>query len=123
LAQANNLARLAVVVRDASDAITVQDLDGRTLAWNPGAQRLYGWTEAQALTMNVRERIPPALRDQAQQRVQQLSQAQVLQPYLTQRLTRDGVLLDVSLTATALVDDSGKVYGIATTERVSEPGT
>jgi len=123
LAQANNLARLAVVVRDASDAITVQDLDGRTLAWNPGAQRLYGWTEAQALTMNVRERIPPALRDQAQQRVQQLSQAQVLQPYLTQRLTRDGVLLDVSLTATALVDDSGKVYGIATTERVREPGT
>jgi two-component system CheB/CheR fusion protein len=47
-----------VVVRDASDAITVQDLEGRTLAWNPGAQRLYGWTEAQALQMNVRERIP-----------------------------------------------------------------
>ena len=75
LAQANRLARLAVVVRDATDAITVQDLDGNTLAWNPGAQRMFGWTEAQALTMNVRERIPPGLRDEALSRVRQLSQA------------------------------------------------
>ncbi len=62
LEQANRLARLAVVVRDAHDAITVQDLDGRTLAWNPGAERLYGWSEAQALQMNVRQRIPPSCR-------------------------------------------------------------
>src|SRR5665811_1274366 len=36
LRKANELLRLAVVVRDAHDAITVQDLDGRILAWNPG---------------------------------------------------------------------------------------
>jgi two-component system CheB/CheR fusion protein len=120
LEQANRLARLAVVVRDASDAITVQDLEGCTLAWNPGAQRLYGWTEAQALAMNVRERIPPAQHDEALARVQQLSQAQVLEPYLTQRLTQAGTLLDISLTATALVNEAGKVYAIATTERVRE---
>jgi two-component system CheB/CheR fusion protein len=123
LAQANQLARLAVVVRDAFDAITVQDLEGHTLAWNPGAQRLYGWTEAQALTMNVRERIPPALHQDALNRVHQLSQAEVLEPYLTQRLTQSGTVLNVSLTATALVNEAGKVYAIATTERVgpSEP--
>ncbi len=120
LEQANQLARLAVVLRDASDAITVQDLDGRTLAWNPGAQRLYGWTEAQALQMNVRERIPVALQTQALERVQQLSQAQVLETYLTQRLTKAGALIDISLTATALVNDTGQVYAIATTERVRE---
>jgi len=62
LEQANRLARLAVVVRDAFDAITVQDLEGLTLAWNPAAERLYGWSEAQALQMNVAERIPPAAR-------------------------------------------------------------
>ena len=55
-------ARLGVVVRDASDAITVQDLEGRILAWNPGAVRLYGWTEAEALRLNVHDRIPPDLR-------------------------------------------------------------
>jgi PAS domain S-box-containing protein len=52
LRKANDLRRLAVVVRDAHDAITVQDLDGRILAWNPGAERMYGWSEAEALAMN-----------------------------------------------------------------------
>jgi PAS domain S-box-containing protein len=37
------------MVRDAHDAVTVQDLDGRILAWNPGAVRMYGWSEAEAL--------------------------------------------------------------------------
>ena len=45
LRNANNLLRLAVVVRDASDAITVHDRNGHILAWNPGAVRLYGWSE------------------------------------------------------------------------------
>jgi two-component system CheB/CheR fusion protein len=59
LIQANaQLRRLAVVVHDASDAITVQDLEGRILSWNPAAVKMYGWTEAEALQMNVRERIP-----------------------------------------------------------------
>ena len=61
--KADELQRLAVMVRDADDAITVQDLGGRLLAWNPGAVRLYGWSKAQALAMNVRERIPVALRE------------------------------------------------------------
>ncbi|MDR3369927.1 chemotaxis protein CheB [Rhodoferax sp.] len=120
LEQANRLARLAVVVRDATDAITVQDMQGRTLAWNPGAERLYGWTEAHALQMNVRERIPAELRAEALSRVHQLSQAEVLEPYLTQRLTQSGKLVNVSLTATALVNEAGKVYAVATTERVRE---
>lgn len=118
LEQANRLARLAVVVRDATDAITMQDVDGNTLAWNPGAERLYGWTEAQALKMNVCERIPPELRADALTRVHQLSHAKVLEPYLTQRLTQSGQIVNVSLTATALVNEAGNVYAIATTERV-----
>jgi two-component system, chemotaxis family, CheB/CheR fusion protein len=39
------MSRLAVVVRDAHDAIVVQDLEGCILAWNPGAERMYGWTK------------------------------------------------------------------------------
>jgi len=120
LRKANELLRLAVVVRDAHDAITVQDLDGRTLAWNPGAQRLYGWTEAQALQMNARDRIPKPLQDEAMQRVHQLSLDQTLQPYLTQRLTQDGTVLDVSITSTALLNETGQMYAIATTERAKD---
>jgi two-component system CheB/CheR fusion protein len=119
LKKANALLRLAVVVRDANDAITVQAIDGQTLAWNPGAERLYGWVEAEALQLNVRERIPKALQDTAQARVRQLSEAQTLAPIQTQRLTKDGRALDVDLTATALLDEGGHVYAIATTERSS----
>ena len=48
LQETETLRRHAVVVLDASDAITLQDLEGRILAWNPGAVRTYGWSEAEA---------------------------------------------------------------------------
>jgi two-component system CheB/CheR fusion protein len=121
LEAANNLARLAVVVRDAHDAITVQDLQGQTLAWNPAATRMYGWNEAQALTMNVQARIPPALRLKAMDRMLQLSHAEILEPYGTQRLTQSGATIDVWVTATALVNEQRQMYAISTTERLN-PG-
>ncbi len=121
LHKANELLRLAVVVRDSFDAITVQDLNGRIIAWNPGAVRLYGWTEPEALAMNVRDRIPQALQTSALAKVHQLSEAEVLEPYFTQRLAKDGTVKEVSLTSTALVNESGQMYAIATTERARVP--
>ncbi len=120
LRKANDLLRLAVVVRDASDAILVQDLSGRITAWNPGAVRMYGWTEAEALQMNTKDRIPKALRDNALAQVEQLSRAQIIEPYLTERLTKNGSTLRISLTSTALVQPDGHVYAIASTERSTE---
>jgi two-component system CheB/CheR fusion protein len=117
LHKANDLLRLAVVVRDAHDAITVQDLSGKTLAWNPGAVRLYGWSETQALQMNVHERIPESKREGALLKLASLSRSEVLQPYLTQRLTVTGAVLEVSIISTALLDEKGQMYAIATTER------
>jgi two-component system CheB/CheR fusion protein len=120
LKEANDLLRLAVVVRDAHDAITVQDLDGRTIAWNPGAERMYGWSEAEALEMNVRDRIPKELRERALDTLSQLSRAEILEPYFTQRITKDGAVKEVSIISTALVNESGEMYAIATTERAIE---
>jgi len=120
LRQANDLLRLAVVVRDAHDAITVQDLEGRILAWNPGAVRMYGWSEAEALTMNVRDQIPQGLREQALAKVHQLSRAEIMEPYRTQRIAKDGTVVEVWMTATALVNEAGQKYAIATTERSKE---
>ncbi len=122
LLKANDFLRLAVVVRDAHDAITLQDLEGRTLAWNPGAVRLYGWSEAEALAMNVRDRMPEALRQGALDTIKQLSQAEILEPYRTQRLAKGGAVVEVSLISTALVDAGGKMYAIATTERLAGGG-
>ena len=122
LRKANDLMRMAVVVRDSRDAITVQDLDGRILAWNPGAVRIYGWSEAEALTMNVRERIPMYRRSEALARLEQLTHAEILVPYRTERIAKDGRVLEVSMMATALVNEAGRVYAVATTERTGEFG-
>jgi two-component system CheB/CheR fusion protein len=109
-------------VRDAHDAITVQDLEGRILAWNPGAVRMYGWSEAEALEMNVRDRIPEGLRKEALAKLNQLSRAEILEPYLTQRITKAGAVKEVSIISTALMNEAGQMYAIATTERVKAGG-
>lgn len=118
LRSVNELVRLAVVVRDAHDAITVQNLEGRTLAWNPGAVRMYGWSEAQALEMNIRQRIPQDRQDDSLAKLLQLSRSEILEPYATQRIAMDGRVLDVWITSTALMNAEEQMYAIATTERL-----
>jgi two-component system CheB/CheR fusion protein len=95
----------------------VQDLEGRIIAWNSGAERMYGWSESEALQMNVLDRIPEALRVDALTKVHQLSRTEILEPYRTQRLTKDGAVVEIWMTATALVNDAQQTYAIATTER------
>jgi two-component system, chemotaxis family, CheB/CheR fusion protein len=115
------LRRLAVVVRDAHDAITVQDSAGRILAWNPGAERLYGWTEAEALEKNVRDLIPADLHQEAQGRVLRLGRTEVLDSRRTQRIAKDGRVIEVWQSESALVNNRGEAYAIATTERPVDP--
>jgi len=114
------LLRLAVIVRDSRDAITMQALDGRILAWNEGAARMYGWTEAEALRMNADSRVPKALKADEQDKVHRLGLGKILEPYSTRRLTKTGAVIGISMTATALVDKAGRMYAVATTERQLE---
>lgn len=111
------LQRLAAVVRDSRDAIVVQDMTGRILAWNPGAEKMYGWTEAEALTMNIRSLIIKDSQEQALADMRQRCLSGVLDPQLTQRVTKDGRILQVSLIVSPLANDAGETYAIATTER------
>jgi two-component system CheB/CheR fusion protein len=116
LRKANDLLRLAVVVRDAHDAVTVQDLEGNTRAWNPAATRMYGWSESEALRLNFRDRVPPELHVEESGKFRLLARGEVLPAYRSSRRTKDGHVLAVEVTATALIDASGQVYAIATTE-------
>ena len=111
------LRRMAVIIRDAHDAITVQDLNGAITAWNSGATRLYGWSEREALSMNMRSLIPNELQEKELLTVQRLSVAEVMEPYHTHRIHQNGKLIPVSITATALVNEFGQMYAISTTER------
>jgi two-component system CheB/CheR fusion protein len=111
------LRRLAAVVRDSRDPMVVQDLDGRIIAWNPAAEKMYGWREAAALSMNIKDLTPEAMREESLATVRSLALGHELKPYNTQRVAKGGKIISVMLTATALVDGSGKAYAIATTER------
>ena len=121
LRESEALRRLAVVVRDAHDAILVQDLEGRILAWNPGAERMYGWSEAEALAMNIRDLMPEREREHALATVRQQCETGVLEPQRQQRIAKDGRTIQVSVVASALVNDTGETYAIATTERGVAP--
>jgi two-component system CheB/CheR fusion protein len=109
--------RLAAIVHDASDAITLQDLEGRILAWNPMAERMYGWSKDEALKMNIRNLIPKNKREEELAVLKQLSRAEGLEPYRTQRLSNDGRIVEICLTVTSLVNEANDVYAISTTER------
>ncbi len=109
--------RLATVVRDSNDAITMQALDGRILAWNRGAERMYGYTEAEALRLNIDVLVPEEERERARSFLEAIGRGEEIASLDVKRLTKDGRLIDVWLTTTKLVDDEGRVVAVATTER------
>ena len=113
------LRRLAVVVRDASDAILVQDMTGRILAWNPRAETMYGWSEDEALTMNIRDLMPESDREQVLADVRKRCSSGVLEPQSLQRIAKGGRTVWVSAIVSALVNNDGETYAVATTERVT----
>ena len=117
LRHSEQMRRLAIVVRDSRDAILVQDLTGQILAWNPGAVKLYGWTEDEALTMNVSSLWPEGRKEEYLSAIRQHFQAGSLQPLLIDKVKKNGVAIRVSLIASPLMNDAGETYAIATTER------
>lgn len=108
--------RLASVVKDSNDAVMVLDLEGNILAWNIGAKKIYGWSEDEALKMNIRDIIPEEKRQEALGFAIKAVEEEI-PSFETQRVTKDGRILDVWLTVTKLMDDAGKITSIATTER------
>ena len=101
LRESESLRRLAVVVRHSNPAVVAHDLEGRILGWNPCAARVYGWSEAEALALNVSDLIPEGLREATLAEIRQLGSAAALKPHRTQRLAKDGRIVNVLPTARA----------------------
>ncbi|MCL5281091.1 MAG: PAS domain S-box protein [Planctomycetes bacterium] len=112
-----DLRRLATVVLDSNDAVTLQDLDGHILAWNRGAELMYGYSAREALQMNIEVLVPPGARAQARSFLDAIQRGDEVVSLEVQRQTKDGRILDVWLTTTKLVDNEGHPVAMATTER------
>lgn len=113
--------RLAVVVRDAYDAITVLNFAGAILAWNPGAERLYGWREDEALQMTIDDMIGEADKAPMAALLAKARQGEHLPPLAIVHQCRDGATVNILFTASTLVDQNGVPYAVATTEKRSMP--
>jgi len=114
---ARELRQMATLLNQSDDAILMHDLDGRVLAWNDGAQRMYGYSEREALTMNIDALLPLDRRAEYRGLVERLARGESSQRCETARVRKDGHLIEVWMTASALPDERGNAAAIATTER------
>jgi PAS domain S-box-containing protein len=104
-------ARLAAVVEFSDDAIITKTLDGIITTWNPGAQRIFGYTATEAIGNPVTMLIPENQLDEEPTILNRLRRGERIDHYETTRRRKDGTIVFVSLTVSPLKDATGKVIG------------
>jgi|GEM_PF-3658948 len=109
------ISRLDSVLKNLNDAITVHDLQGNILAWNRGAEKMYGYTEAEALEMNIARIASLDKKINPGEYLEQIGSGKIVESFETQHIAKDGSILDVWLVITCLKDASGAINSIAVT--------
>jgi PAS domain S-box-containing protein len=103
--------RLAAVVESSDDAIISKDVDGIIISWNPGAERLFGYTAEEATGMPVTSLIPPNRHDEERMILERIRRGERIDHYETIRRRKDGSLVDISLAVSPIKDSEGRVIG------------
>lgn len=104
-------ARLAAIITSSNDAIVSKTLDGVITTWNDAAQRLFGYTAEQIIGEPVYKLIPQDRYNEEAMILSRLRNGERLEHYETVRQTRDGRLIDVSLTISPIRDSRGNIIG------------
>ncbi len=104
-------ARLAAIVESSDDAIVSKSLDGTIQSWNAGAQRIFGWTAAEAVGQPIYLIIPPERHDEERGILERLRRGERLDHFETVRVAKDGRRIDVSLTVSPIRDAAGRIIG------------
>ncbi len=103
--------RLASIVESSDDAIISKNLDGIIMTWNRGAQRIFGFSEAEAVGQPVTILVPPELREEEQTILKNTRAGEKVEHYETVRVTKEGKKINVSLTVSPLRDATGRIIG------------
>ena len=112
------VARYAAIVESSDDAIISQDLSGIINAWNPAAERLFGYAAAEAVGQTLDHLIvPPDRHAEAATVLERLRRGEMVNNLATRRHHRDGRLLDVLNSTAPIRDAAGRVIGGVTTLR------
>lgn len=102
---------LASIIASSNDAILGIDLNMTITNWNAAAEKLYGYSRDEAVGKSVLMLVPDERRDEDPEILQKVSVGKVVEPYETQRRTKDGRLVDVQLSVSPIYDSNGKAIG------------
>jgi len=108
---------LASIASSSHDAIVTFDLEGRVTEWLSGAERLFGFTSAEALGQPIESFIPASQRDELWSTVEKIRRGEPTEPVETLRLRRDGEAVEVSVRSSPLAATDGTIAGISSIAR------
>jgi PAS domain S-box-containing protein len=115
------LCRLAEIVASSDDAMISRTLQGTIVSWNGGAQRMFGYTAAEAIGNDISMIIPLAQRNQVQSDFAGLQLGHSIRHFETTRRHKDGTELPVSVSAAPIMNSTGEITSVAVVLRdVSE---
>ena len=112
-----DLERLASIVESSEDAIIGKSLEGRILSWNPAAERMYGYTAAEAIGRHISMLAPADRNEEISEILEKLRRDESVRHFETTRVTKDGRTLDVSLSIFPIRNAAGKPIAAATIAR------
>jgi PAS domain S-box-containing protein len=102
---------LAAIIDSADDAIVSKSLDGVIRSWNRGAERMFGWTAAEAVGRHITLIIPDERRAEEDDILARLRRGESLDHFETVRVTKDGRRLNISLTVSPVKNIAGRIIG------------
>ena len=120
-ASEEGLQKLASIVEFSEDAITVVNTDEVFTTWNPAAEGMYGYTRAEAIGRDLSLIVPPERQAERHAMIERVIGGQSIKSLETQRLTKAGHLIDVSLSVTPIKDGTGRIAGVAAISRDITP--
>src|SRR4029453_3355887 len=103
--------RLAAIVQSSDDAIISKDLDGIIMSWNAGAERIFGYTEAETIGRSIRIIIPPDRQHEEDEVLRRVRAGDYVEHFQTVRRRKDGTEIDISLSISPIKSRTGEVIG------------
>jgi len=110
-------ARLAAVVDSSEDAILSKTLNGTITAWNPGAERLFGYSASEAVGKPMRMLLPPERTHEEVDILARISRGERVEHFETVRVRKDGTQIDVSVTISPIRNSQGTIVGASNIAR------
>ena len=108
---------LAALVASSDDAIISKDLTSIITSWNEGAERMFGYTAAEAIGRPIWMVFPPDRMQEENEIVGKIKRGERVEHLETIRMRKDGSLVDISVTTSPIKDAEGRITGASTIAR------